>query len=130
MTPLLRGKENLSSYHVSHDLTIYTSVHLFKEDPDSGVTSPPPRDALPRLHFEKCLACARGLEALHKVLRRRPGDLRGGRGTLVGSSLEQSNVDITTAFPQLIMAECGYEANAKAITTADDVMQISINLKQ
>jgi flagellar hook protein FlgE len=52
----------------------------------------------------------------------------GGSGTLDGGSLEASNVDIATAFTQLIIAERGYEANAKAITTADDVMQASINL--
>ncbi|HMD85474.1 MAG TPA: flagellar hook-basal body complex protein [Terriglobia bacterium] len=54
----------------------------------------------------------------------------GGSGTLDGISLEASNVDIATAFTQLIEAERGYEANAKAITTANDVMQASINLIQ
>jgi flagellar hook protein FlgE len=54
----------------------------------------------------------------------------GGRGTLAGGSLEASNVDIATAFTQLIQAERGYQANAKAITTADDVMQASIALIQ
>ena len=54
----------------------------------------------------------------------------GGSGTLDGGSLEASNVDIATAFTQLIEAERGYEANAKAITTADDVMQASIALIQ
>ncbi len=54
----------------------------------------------------------------------------GGSGTLDGGSLEASNVDIATAFTQLIQAERGYEANAKAITTADNVMQASINLIQ
>ena len=52
----------------------------------------------------------------------------GGRGTLDGGSLEQSNVDIAAAFTMLIQAERGYEANAKAITTADEVMQSSIAL--
>jgi len=54
----------------------------------------------------------------------------GGRGSLEGGSLEQSNVDIATAFTQLIQAERGYQANAKAITTADDLMQSSIALIQ
>jgi flagellar hook protein FlgE len=54
----------------------------------------------------------------------------GGRGTLDGGSLEQSNVDIASEFTQLIVAERGYEANAKAITTADTVMQAAISLKQ
>ena len=54
----------------------------------------------------------------------------GGRGSLDGGALEQSNVDIATAFTQLIQAERGYQANAKAITTADDLMQSSIALIQ
>jgi flagellar hook protein FlgE len=54
----------------------------------------------------------------------------GGSGTLDGGSLEASNVDIATAFTQLIQAERGYQANAKAITTADDLMQSSIALIQ
>jgi len=54
----------------------------------------------------------------------------GGRGTIEGQALEQSNVDIATELTQLILAERGYEANAKAITTADTLMQTAINLKQ
>ena len=53
-----------------------------------------------------------------------------GRGTLTGGSLELSNADIATEFSQLILAERGYEANARAITTFDQVTQDAINLKQ
>jgi flagellar hook protein FlgE len=54
----------------------------------------------------------------------------GGRGSITGGSLELSNADIATEFSQLILAERGYEANAKAITTFDQVTQDAINLKQ
>lgn len=54
----------------------------------------------------------------------------GGRGTLSGGSLEQSNVDIATQFAQLILAERDYQANAKSLTTFDDVTQTAINLVQ
>jgi flagellar hook protein FlgE len=54
----------------------------------------------------------------------------GGRGSLAGGALEQSNVDIATEFAQLILAQRGYQANAKAITTFDQVTQEAINLKQ
>lgn len=54
----------------------------------------------------------------------------GDLGTIAGSSLEQSNADISTEFSQLILAERGYEANARAITTFDQVTQDAINLKQ
>lgn len=53
-----------------------------------------------------------------------------GRGAITGGSLELSNADIATEFSQLILAERGYEANARAITTFDQVTQDAINLKQ
>ena len=52
----------------------------------------------------------------------------GGRGTLSGGSLEQSNVDIATQFANLIIQERGYQANAKAVTTFDEVTQAAIAL--
>ena len=54
----------------------------------------------------------------------------GGRGTLDGGSLEQSNVDISKQFADLIVAESGYQANAKVVTTLDTIVQTTINLIQ
>jgi flagellar hook protein FlgE len=54
----------------------------------------------------------------------------GGRGAITGGSLELSNADIATEFSHLILAERGYQANARAITTFDQVTQDAINLKQ
>jgi len=51
-----------------------------------------------------------------------------GRGTIAGGSLESSNVDIATQFAALIVAERGYQANAKAVTTFDEVSQTAIGL--
>lgn len=53
----------------------------------------------------------------------------GGLGTVSGGSLELSNVDIATEFSALIVAQRDYEANAQAITTFNQVMQDTINLK-
>jgi len=52
----------------------------------------------------------------------------GGRGTLSGGSLEQSNVDIATQFASLIIEERSYQANAKSVTTIDQVTQAAIAL--
>jgi len=52
----------------------------------------------------------------------------GGRGTLEGSSLEASNVNISSEFSNLIVAQRAFEANAKAITTFDTVTQETINM--
>ncbi len=53
----------------------------------------------------------------------------GGRGTIVGSSVEASNVDVAKEFAQLIVAQRSYEANAKAITAFDQVEQATIAMK-
>jgi flagellar hook protein FlgE len=53
----------------------------------------------------------------------------GGLGSLTGGSLEGSNVDISAEFSNLIIAQREFEANAKSITTFDEVMQDTLNLK-
>lgn len=53
-----------------------------------------------------------------------------GRGTLSGGSLELSNVDISTEFANLIVAQRAFEADAKAVTTFDTIMSDTINMKQ
>jgi flagellar hook protein FlgE len=54
----------------------------------------------------------------------------GGLGTISGGSLELSNVDIATEFANLIVAQRGFEADAKAVTTFDQIAQDTIALKQ
>ena len=53
-----------------------------------------------------------------------------GAGTLVVGSIEQSNVDIAQQFSALIVAQEAYSANTKVVTTADQLMQSTINMKQ
>jgi len=52
----------------------------------------------------------------------------GGRGTIVGGSVEASTVDIAREFTNLIVYQRGYEANGKVVTTADQLSQDTINL--
>jgi len=54
----------------------------------------------------------------------------GGRGSFVGSALEQSNVDMASEFVNLIQAQRAYQANSRIITTSDELYQDSINLKR
>jgi flagellar hook protein FlgE len=53
----------------------------------------------------------------------------GGRGTVLGGSLESSNADIAREFTNLIVFQRSYEANAKVVTTVDQLSQDTINLK-
>jgi flagellar hook protein FlgE len=54
----------------------------------------------------------------------------GGRGTVLGGSVEASTVDIAKEFTNLIIYQRGYEANAHVVTTVDQLSQDTINLKQ
>jgi len=53
-----------------------------------------------------------------------------GAGTLTTSAVESSNVDIATQFSNLIVAQQAYSANAKIISTANDMLQQTLNMKQ
>jgi len=54
----------------------------------------------------------------------------GSSGTIVGSSLEASNVDIATQFSQLIVAQQAYSANARVMQTADQMIQSLLQVIQ
>jgi flagellar hook protein FlgE len=54
----------------------------------------------------------------------------GTYGQTIGGELEQSNVDMGTEFTNMIEAERGYQANASTITTADQMMQTVVQMKQ
>jgi flagellar hook protein FlgE len=51
-----------------------------------------------------------------------------GLGTLQDGALEQSNVNISAEFSNLIVAQRAFEANSKAVTTFDTVTQETINM--
>lgn len=51
-----------------------------------------------------------------------------GLGTIQDSALEQSNVNISAEFSNLIIAQRAFEANAKSVTTFDTVTQDTINM--
>lgn len=53
-----------------------------------------------------------------------------GIGSLTSGSLEMSNVDLSQEFTNLIVAQRGFQANARIITTSDEVLQELGNLKR
>jgi flagellar hook protein FlgE len=54
----------------------------------------------------------------------------GGFGQTLGGQLEMSNVDMATEFTNMVEAQRGYQANASAITTADQMLQTVVQMKQ
>jgi flagellar hook protein FlgE len=53
-----------------------------------------------------------------------------GAGTVRSSAVEGSNVDIAEEFSKMIVTQRAYAANARVITTADDMLQEVINIKR
>jgi len=53
-----------------------------------------------------------------------------GLGSLTSGALEMSNVDLSQEFTNLIVAQRGFQANARIITTSDEVLQELTNLKR
>jgi flagellar hook protein FlgE len=54
----------------------------------------------------------------------------GGRGKVIGRSLEASTVDIAQEFTNLIVYQRGYQANSRVITTADELTQETLSIKR
>jgi flagellar hook protein FlgE len=52
----------------------------------------------------------------------------GGRGDIVGGSIESSTVDIATEFTNLILYQNAYQANSRMVTSADEICQSTISL--
>jgi flagellar hook protein FlgE len=54
----------------------------------------------------------------------------GGLGKIQSGALESSNVDLASQMASLITAQRAFEANAKMITTSDEILQTLVNLKR
>ena len=54
----------------------------------------------------------------------------GGRGDLLGGAIEMSNVDLAQEFTNLIVAQRGFQANSRVITTSDQMLQDLVDLKR
>ena len=54
----------------------------------------------------------------------------GSFGKILGNNLEQSNVDISREFVQMITTQRGFQSNSKLITTTDTMLENVINMKR
>jgi flagellar hook protein FlgE len=53
-----------------------------------------------------------------------------GGGSITGGTLEMSNVDLTEEFTRLIIAQRGFQANTRVVTTSDQILEEVVNLKR
>lgn len=54
----------------------------------------------------------------------------GGRGGIAAGYLEASNVDMAQEFTNMILAQRGFQASSRVITTSDEILQELVNLKR
>ena len=54
--------------------------------------------------------------------------LTGGAGSIHGGSLEKSNADVATEFVNMIQAQNGFQANARTIRVANEILRELTNL--
>jgi flagellar hook protein FlgE len=52
----------------------------------------------------------------------------GGRGSLIGKSLEGSNVDLSDQFTEMIVMQRGYQANSQVLSAAADLIKNTIQM--
>ncbi|MFC3797802.1 flagellar basal body rod protein FlgG [Cohnella sp. GCM10012308] len=57
-------------------------------------------------------------------------DAERGTGSIVAGQLEMSNVDLTNEFTEMIVAQRGFQANSRIITTSDSILEEVVNLKR
>ena len=53
-----------------------------------------------------------------------------GLGRLISQTVEQSNVDLGKEFVDMIITQRAFQANSRAITTSDEMLQELVNLKR
>lgn len=54
----------------------------------------------------------------------------GGRGSVSAGTLEMSNVDLAEEFTHLIVAQRGFQGNARIISASDEILQEVVNLRR
>jgi flagellar hook protein FlgE len=117
---------SLESYTIGNDGTVYGSF-------SNGTTEPIARIAIATFVNPGGLQKAGG--STYRVSAN-SGQITvgaagsGAAGSLSGGYLEMSNVDLSQEFTNLIVAQRGFQANARIITTSDSVLEELTNLKR
>lgn len=58
------------------------------------------------------------------------GNPGGTYGNTIGGTIEASNVDLAVEFTNMIVAQRGFQANSRVISTSDEILQDLVNLKR
>lgn len=133
---------NALGYRVSPEIQIPENASEIAVAADGTVTARTPTDAAPRALGQLELARfvnPAGLRAEGENLltaTTASGEAQvgtpgaDGLGTILGGSLERSNVNLMTEMVNLILTQRAYEVNTKAIQSVDEMMRMANNLRR
>lgn len=123
--------EEVTAFSIAQDGTIIQKLN-------TGATEPGPQIGIARVINPEGLEKIGG--SLYRMtLNANPeGELEPttannaelGTGAIVAGQLEMSNVDLTGEFTEMIVAQRGFQANSRIITTSDEILQEVVNLKR
>jgi flagellar hook protein FlgE len=115
-----------TSYEISADGAITQTGATALTNGFTGLQRFNNPDSLQRM--EGGLYKTTSLTSLTTTSASKPG--QNGCGTLFQGSLENSNTDLVSEFTNMIITQRAFQANAKTITTADEMLQTVLGLKR
>ncbi|MCL2684525.1 MAG: flagellar hook-basal body complex protein, partial [Synergistaceae bacterium] len=69
-------------------------------------------------------------ETINSGLAQIGNPMTNGAGSIMGNTIELSNVDLSEEFVNLIRAQRGFQASTRVVTTSDQVLEELINMKR
>ncbi len=99
----------------------------------NGITRPLAQIAIARFENNEGLFKLGNSRYKEAVLSGQPlvgAATEAGRGAIIAKNLESSNVDLAHEFVNMIQTQRNFQANAKTISTSDELLQDVINLKR
>ena len=123
-------EDNVTSFTISQDGTVVEKL-------DDGTTTAGPQIGVAKITNPEALEKIGGnlyrmtlnasADGTYEPTTANNGET--GTGAIVSGQLEMSNVDLTGEFTEMIVAQRGFQANSRIITTSDEVLQEVVNLK-
>ena len=121
-----RAAGTMESFTISKDGTVLGAF-------SNGVKEPVAQLAMAK--FANSAGLEKAGNSMYRITANSGGAVLGtagveGLGSIAAGSLEMSNVDLSQEFTNLIVAQRGFQANARIITTSDEVLNELTNLKR
>ncbi|MDQ1622116.1 MAG: flagellar hook protein FlgE [Actinomycetota bacterium] len=121
-----RAAGTMESFTISKDGTVLGAF-------SNGAKEPVAQIAMAK--FANSAGLEKAGNSMYRITANSGGAVLGtagvdGIGSIAAGSLEMSNVDLSQEFTNLIVAQRGFQANARIITTSDEVLNELTNLKR